>query len=274
MNILEKITNNTRKVVNERKKLLPIAALQESIYMSKECFSLKQNISNRTFGIISEFKKQSPSKGIIHQNADVEKIVSKYVEAGVAGCSVLTDEDFFGGSNADLVHARQKIDAPILRKDFIIDEYQLYESKAMGADVILLIAECLDNDEILNLAKKSKALGLEVLMEIHSEKQLDKLNEFIDIVGVNNRDLETFHVDIHTSLNLVDKIPNDFVKISESGISNAKSVVRLIQAGFQGFLIGEHFMKTENPGQSCKLFIEEIENLLQISSTKFQNHNS
>lgn len=266
MNILDKITNNTRIVVNERKQLLPISALEESMYMTRDVFSLKSNLVNRTFGIISEFKKQSPSKGVIHKNADVEAIVSKYANAGVAGCSVLTDEKFFGGSNGDLVHARQKVDVPILRKDFIIDEYQLYEAKAMGADVILLIAECLEKSEVAQLAQKAKSLGLEVLMEIHSEKQLEKLHECIDIIGVNNRDLETFNVSIQTSLDLFDKIPDDFVKISESGISNARSVVRLIEAGFQGFLIGENFMKTEDPGMACKYFIEEINALLQVAN--------
>lgn len=266
MNILQKITNHTRKVVEERKKNLPIASLEESMYMERKVFSLKEKLQNNSFGIIAEFKKQSPSKGVIHKDANVENIVSKYVEAGVAGCSVLTDEEFFGGSNADLVHARQIVNAPILRKDFIIDEYQLFEAKAMGADVILLIAECLEANELSNLAKRAKDLGLEVLMEIHSEKQLAKANCYVDIIGVNNRDLETFTVDIHTSLNLVDKIPNDFAKISESGISNAQTVVRLNQAGFKGFLIGEHFMKTENPGRSCKLFIEEIQSKLIASN--------
>lgn len=263
MNILEKITNNTRKVIEERKLLTPIEALEESMYMGREVFSLKKNLQNKTFGIIAEFKKQSPSKGIIHKNADVENIVAKYEAAGVAGCSVLTDEEFFGGSNADLVHARQKISTPILRKDFIIDEYQLYEAKAMGADVILLIAECLEKERVAQLAQKAKTLGLEVLMEIHSERQLEKLHPSIDIVGVNNRDLETFTVSIQTSLDLFDKIPNEFVKISESGISNAESVVKLTQAGFQGFLIGENFMKTNNPGAACQEFIQKCNSLLQ-----------
>lgn len=263
MNILEKITNNTRRVVEKRKQHTPITVLEESMYMGREVFSLKKNLLSKPIGIIAEFKKQSPSKGIIHKNADVENIVSKYEAAGVAGCSVLTDEEFFGGSNADLVHARQKITAPILRKDFIIDEYQLYEAKAMGADVILLIAECLEKNEVAQLAQKAKSLGLEVLMEIHSEKQLEKLHPSLDIVGVNNRDLETFNVSIQTSLNLFDKIPNDFVKISESGISNAQSVVKLTQAGFQGFLIGENFMKTTDPGLACQEFIQKCNSLLQ-----------
>jgi len=267
MNILEKITNHKRTVVEERKKMLPISSLEQSIYFSREVNSLKKNLQQSNFGIIAEFKKQSPSKGVIHKNPDVEEIVSKYVAAGVVGCSVLTDEKFFGGSSADLVHARQQVEAPILRKDFIIDEYQLIEAKSMGADVVLLIAECLTKEELFQLAKTAKQLGLEILMEIHSEKQLAKVNEYVDIVGVNNRNLETFTVDIHTSLDLVDKIPKDFEKISESGISNAMSVVRLNQAGYKGFLIGEHFMKTENPGNSCKLFIEEIQNLLVASSS-------
>ena len=258
MNILQKITTHKRIEVEQRKKLVPTSVLEQSRYFSRTVFSLKNNLKKGEFGIIAEFKKQSPSKGIIHENPDVEQIVSKYVEAGVAGCSILTDEKFFGGSTTDLIYARQKVNAPILRKDFIIDEYQLIEAKSIGADVILLIAECLTKEELYQLAKTAKGLGLEILMEVHAEKQLEKVNEYIDIVGVNNRNLETFTVDIHTSLDLFDKIPNDFAKISESGISNAKSVIRLIQAGYKGFLIGEHFMKTQNPGRSCQLFIEEI----------------
>ncbi len=266
MNILQKITDHKRIVVAERKESLPISALEQSMYFSRKVHSLKQNLQQNNFGIIAEFKKQSPSKGIIHENPDVEEIISKYVAAGVVGCSVLTDEKFFGGSNADFVHARQKVEAPILRKDFIIDEYQIIEAKSMGADVVLLIAECLTKKELFQLAKTAKSLGLEILMEIHSEAQLGKLNEYVDIVGVNNRNLETFTVDIHTSLGLVEKIPNEFEKISESGISNAKSVVRLNQVGYKGFLIGEHFMKTNDPGRNCKLFIEEVQSLLVASS--------
>lgn len=266
MNILQKIIDHKRIILEEQKKNFPISVLEQSMYFTREVFSLKKNLQQKDFGIIAEFKKQSPSKGIIHDNPDVEEIVSKYTAAGVAGCSVLTDEKFFGGSNADFIHARQKVDAPMLRKDFIIDEYQLIEAKSIGADVILLIAECLTKAELLQLAKTAKGLGLEILVEIHSEKQLEKINEYVDIVGVNNRNLETFNVNIHTSLNLIDKIPNDFEKISESGISNAKSVVRLNQVGYKGFLIGEHFMKTENPGESCRLFIEEVESLLVASN--------
>ena len=267
VNILEKITNHKREEVEEKKRLLPISVLEQSMYFTRAVNSLKQNLQQNTFGIIAEFKKKSPSKGIIHENPDVEEIISKYVKAGAVGCSVLTDEKFFGGSSADLIHARQKVEAPILRKDFIVDEYQLIEAKSMGADVILLIAECLTKEELFQLAKTAKGLGLEILMEIHSEKQLEKLNDYVDIVGVNNRDLETFSVNIHTSLDLADKIPNDFVKISESGISNAMSVVRINQAGYKGFLIGEHFMKTEDPGLACKVFIEEVKSLLVTSSS-------
>lgn len=271
MNILEKITIHKRKEVEERKVSLPVSSLEQSMYMERTIFSLKNKLASQDFGIIAEHKRQSPSKGIINPNVNVEAVVEGYVKAGATGCSVLTDEEFFGGSNADLVHARQQVEAPILRKEFIIDEYQLVEAKAMGADVILLIAECLSKEELKHLANFAKQLGLEVLMEIHSESQLEKLTDDVDIVGVNNRNLETFEVSIETSLKLISKIPDSVVKISESGISDPLSVRLLNQAGYKGFLIGEHFMKQEDPAKACKDFIAVIHqmNSNSFSSEKF-----
>ena len=258
MNILEKITIHKRKEVEARKLSLPIDSLKQSMYFDREVFSLKNKLQSQDFGIIAEHKRKSPSKGIINGNVNVEEVVEGYVKAGAVGCSVLTDEEFFGGSNADLVHARQQVEAPLLRKEFIIDDYQLIEAKSMGADVILLIAECLTKAEVKHLAHFAKQLGLEVLMEIHSEPQLEKVTDDIDIVGVNNRNLETFEVSIENSLKLVNKIPDSVVKISESGINNPMSVRTLNQAGYKGFLIGEYFMKQENPSLACKNFIDVI----------------
>lgn len=258
MNILEKITIHKRKEVEALKEVLPIASLEESMYFERPVFSLKNKLESLDFGIIAEHKRQSPSKGIINGKVNLEEVVEGYFQAGAAGCSVLTDEHFFGGTSADLVHARQQVEMPILRKDFIIDDYQLLEAKAMGADVILLIAECLSKKEVKHLAHFAKQLGLEVLMEIHSEPQLEKLTDDVDIVGVNNRNLETFEVSIENSLKLIHLIPDSVVKISESGISEPMSVRLLNKAGYKGFLIGEHFMKQENPSLACKNFIEVV----------------
>ena len=259
MNILEKITSNTRIVVEERRKLLPITVLEESMYMNREVISLKNNLEKGLFGIISEFKKQSPSKGIIHENADVEAIVSKYEEAGASGCSILTDEKFFGGCNADLVHARQKVNVPILRKDFIIDEYQLFEAKALGADVILLIASCLTPVELKNYGNLAVDLGMEVLYEVHTQEDLDKIHDLDNkLIGINNRNLKTFEVDLEHSVKLANQIPDSCIKISESGISDPRIISGLKEYGFQGFLIGENFMNQEHPGVACQEFINQI----------------
>ena len=273
MNILKKITIHKRKEVEERKVSLPIESLKQSMYFDRTVFSLKEKLATQDFGIIAEHKRQSPSKGVINGNVNVEEVVEGYVQAGAAGYSVLTDEEFFGGSNADLVHARQQVEVPILRKEFIIDEYQLIEAKAMGADVILLIAECLTKSEFKHLANFAKQLGLEILMEIHSEPQLEKLTDEVDMVGVNNRNLETFEVSIENSLKLIHQIPDTVVKISESGISNPLSVRLLNQAGYKGFLIGEHFMKEADPALACKNFIEMIHKM-DAKTISAKNFNS
>jgi indole-3-glycerol phosphate synthase len=197
--------------------------------------------------------------GIIHPNPDIETITKGYVSAGVSAISVLTDVDFFGGSNADLLAARSLNDIPLLRKDFMIDEFQIIEAKAIGADFILLIAACLSPKEIQQFGKLAQSLGMQVLLEVHNQAELERsLCENIDLVGVNNRDLTTFTVDLNHSYNLVNQIPNDFLKISESGISNPKTIMELREAGFDGFLIGENFMKTEAPEKACLEFVNAI----------------
>lgn len=267
MTILEKIVAHKQKEVAERKELYPAKLLEQSIYFATPTVSLKKYLLRPDkSGIIAEFKRRSPSKGDINAFASVEKVSIGYMQAGASALSVLTDKHFFGGSNADLTEARKFNFCPILRKEFIIDEYQLIEAKSIGADVILLIAECLEKDQVLQLAKTAKTLGLEVLLEIHSEEQLGKLNEFVDVIGVNNRNLKDFSVSIQTSIDLFSKIPDDFLKISESGISDANAIVELKQVGFQGFLIGEYFMKSADPAKTCRELIkkvESLENLLQ-----------
>ena len=216
-------------------------------------------------GIIAEFKRKSPSKGIINGNADVIKITNTYSTFGASGLSVLTDENFFGGSKDDLIKARIN-NTPILRKDFMIDAYQFYEAKAIGADVILLIAACLSVQQVKEFAALSKELGLEVLLEIHNEEELEHICDDVDFVGVNNRNLKTFEVDINTSLQLFPHIPKDKLAIAESGISNVDTIVTLKQAGFKGFLIGENFMKAANPADVFKAFTKALQASLKGSS--------
>ena len=262
--ILEKIVNHKRKEVAARKTKVTIEDFQLESYFEVPTLSLKKHLQDPTLtGIIAEFKRRSPSKGIINADADVIKTTTGYSNAKASGLSILTDEHFFGGSDDNIRIARPYNLIPILRKEFIVDEYQIYEAKAIGADVILLIAECLSKEEIYQFAKTAKSVDLEVLMEIHSENQLDKCNEYLDIIGVNNRNLKDFTVSIETSAQLFDKIPNEFVKISESGISKPESIVYLKQVGFQGFLIGEYFMLAEEPEKRMAEFAENIK-LLEL----------
>ena len=258
MTILDKIIAEKRIEIAKRKSEKTISKLENELYFNRKCLSLKENLLKSDTGIIAEFKRKSPSKGWIHENADARIIPAGYCTAGASGISILTDEPFFGGTPQDLITARPLVDCPILRKEFIVDEYQLFEAKAMGADVILLIASALSVDETNELAKKAKALGLEVLLEIHNREELEHINEYVDMVGVNNRNLKTFEVNIDVSKELADLIPDEFVKISESGISNPETVIELRKYGYKGFLMGENFMKTENPALSLKKFIELI----------------
>lgn len=260
MTILDKIIAHKKEEVEGRKKLYPIELLEQTIYMNTPVVSMKKYLLREDkSGIIAEFKRRSPSKGDINPYATVESVSIGYMQAGASGLSVLTDEHFFSGKSADLTEARKFNFCPILRKDFIIDEYQLIEAKSIGADVVLLIAECLEKEQLKRLADTAQSLGLEVLMEVHSIGQLSKLCDSVTLVGVNNRNLETFEVDIKTSLELAEAIPNEFIKISESGISEAASIIELKNAGYQGFLIGETFMKTADPAKACLHFIQEIE---------------
>ncbi len=262
LNRLEQIIATKQREVSERKSLYPAKLLEQSVHFPAPTLSMKKYLLDKgKSGIIAEFKRRSPSRGDINPYAKVEEVSISYMQAGCSGLSVLTDKTYFGGSNKDLEIARAFNFCPILRKDFIIDEYQIVEARSIGADVILLIAEVLDNAEVTRLAKFAHSLGLEVLLEMHHKDQLHKLNEDIDLVGVNNRDLKTFDVNIKTSLELVGLIPDGFTKISESGISTPQSIVKLKSAGFDGFLIGENFMRTSDPGKTCLHFIQRINNL-------------
>ena len=264
MTILDQINETKRQEIETSKKLFPQEHLMASPYFSRKCNSLKAALlKENASGVIAEFKPKSPSKGVINDTADVAEVTrgggGGYVSAGASGLSVLTDEEYFGGSIENLAKARfANPETPILRKDFMLDPYQIYEAKAHGADVILLIAESLTKELLLELTLKAKELGLEVLVEVHNEEELEKLNPQVDIVGVNNRDLRTFKVDVETSVRLSKLIPDRFVKISESGIFDPAAISKLRDAGFRGFLIGETFMKTDDPASACKEFIEDL----------------
>jgi len=259
MNILDKITADKRIEVNLRKNLIPTKQLEQSILFEREIISLATNLRTSKSGIIAEHKRRSPSKSVINQSLSVQDVAKGYEDAGVCGMSVLTDGKYFGGSLDDLLTARASCSLPLLRKEFIIDEYQILEAKAYGADVILLIAAILSREEIKQFSELAKSLNLDVLLEVHNEEELYKsIMPSLDMLGVNNRNLKTFGVSLETSKALSKIIPNDFVKISESGISSVKAIKELQPFGYQGFLIGENFMRTDNPGVSATEFINKL----------------
>lgn len=259
MNILDKIIADKRKEVALKKSLLSISQWEQSVLFERKTTSLAQALCKSETGIIAEHKRRSPSKDIINQHTNVAQVAQGYQKAGACGMSVLTDLKYFGGSLEDLLLARASVNMPLLRKEFIIDEYQILEAKAHGADIILLIAAVLTRAEIKTLSELAKSLGLEVLLEVHNEEELQKsIMPSLDMLGVNNRDLKTFNVSLETSKTLSRSIPDEFVKVSESGISSVEAIKELKEYGFQGFLIGENFMKTENPGVSAMEFIKNL----------------
>jgi indole-3-glycerol phosphate synthase len=258
MNILDTIVARKKEEVAARKQVTTAEQLKVISAYQRNCISLKERLaSGKTSGIIAEFKRQSPSKGVINNQADVVDVTNAYAQAA-AGISVLTDADFFGGSAVDLMRARVQ-QVPILRKDFMIDTYQIDEAKAMGADVILLIAACLSVNEVAEMAAYAKSVGLEVLLEIHDDTELQHICGDVDMVGVNNRNLKTFEVSLDTSLNLIQQLPKDKPAVAESGISSVENIRLLEKAGFKGFLIGENFMKTSEPGMAFLEFVEALQ---------------
>ncbi|MCO6563874.1 MAG: indole-3-glycerol phosphate synthase TrpC [Apibacter sp.] len=256
--ILDKIINCKRIEIENSKSQVSISDLEYKIRNIKKRQSFKESLLKSSTGIIAEFKRRSPSKGWIFREAKIEGIIPYYSQNGASAISILTDSDFFGGNLQDLEKANNITQTPLLRKDFIMDEYQLYEAKAYGASAILLIASALTIEKTKELAKKAKKLELEVLLELHHENELDYINEWVDIVGINNRNLKTFITEVQTSFNLSNKIPSEFLKISESGISSSQTVKELMQVGYKGFLMGENFMKSKDPGKALLEFIEEL----------------
>jgi len=259
MNILEEIAQYKIKENKERKELYPVKLLEQSKYFESPTISMKEYILRPDkSGIIAEFKRRSPSKPSINLYATPEEITIGYMQAGASALSILTDENYFGGSLKDLETARHFNYCPVLRKDFIIDEYQIIEAKSKGADAILLIAEILTKEQVASLSQFAQSLGLEILMEIHSKEQLDKVPSTINLLGINNRNLKTFEVSINASLEIAQDLKTDLTLVSESGIKGIDSIKVLKDAGFEGFLIGEAFMKHSNPAEHCRMLAQQI----------------
>jgi indole-3-glycerol phosphate synthase len=259
MNALQKIIDHKKNEVKQLEALYPIELLKQSKYYNSPTVSLCAYLKRKDkSGIIAEFKKQSPSAGVINKYLSIEKTSIGYMQAGASALSILTDKTFFGGSSEDLSTARKYNFCPILRKDFIINEYQIIESKSIGADAILLIAAVLTKEKIIELTDKAHQLGMEVLLELHHADELTQLYDKVNVVGVNNRDLNTMKIDIQQSVLMSELLPKDILKISESGIENIDTIIKLKLLGYNGFLIGSHFMKQPQPHLACKEFIKEL----------------
>jgi indole-3-glycerol phosphate synthase len=259
MNILDTIIAHKKIEVALDKRLFTIRDLEETIPFNMPCISLKKRYQQKsTTGIIAEYKRKSPSKGIINDQALVDTVVAQYEQYGAAACSILTDSEFFGGSNEDILKVRGKANLPILRKEFIIDEFQIVQAKSIGADVILLIAACLSVNEVKQLSAFAKSFGLEVLLELHDEAELLHICDSVDFVGINNRNLKNFEVNLEQSVIMKNKISTNFISIAESGIHSVENLQFLKKEGFDGFLIGEKFMKEINPGLAFEAFVKQI----------------
>jgi indole-3-glycerol phosphate synthase len=257
MTILDKIIERKKEEITISKPKISIDHLKNSDFFGRKSFSLKESVKNKS-GIIAEFKRKSPSKGIINDQIQPLKVVSAYENFGASGISILTDTDFFGGSFDDILNVRNHIHIPILRKDFMVDEYQFYEAKSIGADAVLLIAACLSPDQVLEFTELAHQLDMEVLLEIHTEDELNHFNSKIDLVGINNRNLKDFKVDLQHSVLLKDQLPKDVLSIAESGIYSTENFRYLKEKGFDGFLMGEYFMKNEDPANKFAEFVSNV----------------
>ncbi|WP_114820586.1 indole-3-glycerol phosphate synthase TrpC [Chryseobacterium sp. KLBC 52] len=257
MTILDKIIERKKEEVAAAKSRISPDRLKDTAFFGRKTYSLKESIKNRS-GIIAEFKRQSPSKGIINNSVQPLEVVSAYENFGASGISILTDHDFFGGNLNDILDVRNEITIPILRKDFMIDEYQFYEAKSIGADVVLLIASCLSPAQVKEFTELAHQLKLEVLLEIHTEDELNHFNSKIDLVGINNRNLKDFKVDLHHSVQLKNQLPKEVLSVAESGIYSLEDFQFLKEKGFDGFLMGEYFMKNTDPAKAFEEFTSQI----------------
>jgi indole-3-glycerol phosphate synthase len=260
--ILDRIIKDKKLEVRQRKSETSIERLKKSPFFNRTPVSLMKSLCKKNaYGIIAEFKRMSPSAGRINRNADPVGITQGYIHAGASALSVLTDRKYFAGSRDDLMRVREVNNCPILRKDFMIDPYQVLEAKAIGADAILLIASVLNNSTIRQLTLKAHDLGMEVILEIHDSSELAYVNRDIDIVGVNNRNLKKIETDVQISIDLAGKIPEEKLMISESGIHDPETINYLKSLGYRGFLIGEYFMKHNKPDKTCRKFIEKLKSV-------------
>lgn len=257
MTILDKIIEQKKEEVAAAKLRISLDRLKDTAFFGRPTYSLKESIKNKS-GIIAEFKRQSPSKGIINNNAEPLEVVSAYEKFGASGISILTDHDFFGGNLNDVLSVRNEINIPILRKDFMIDEYQFYEAKSIGADVVLLIASCLSPAQVQEFTDLAQELKMEVLLEIHTEDELKHFNSKIHLVGINNRNLKDFKVDLQHSVQLKNQLPKGVLSVAESGIYSLKDFQFLKEKGFDSFLMGEYFMKNTNPAKAFEEFASQI----------------
>jgi indole-3-glycerol phosphate synthase len=258
-NILQEVVDKRKATVQQLKNIVPFEAWEMMPLFDKTCLSLKNSLLDESLtGIIAEFKRASPSKGIINNRADLMDVVTDYEIHGASAVSILTEPLYFKGSNDDVLNVADTMNIPLLRKDFIFDKYQIAEAKAIGADVILLIAASLTPKEVQQLATYANSIGLEVLLELHAETELDHICDEVSIIGINNRSLKTFEVDVERSLRMAEKIPTGKIKVAESGIDNPAMITLFKQHGFKGFLIGECFMKEPNPGKAFKKFVAQL----------------
>ncbi|MGG5210423.1 indole-3-glycerol phosphate synthase TrpC [Chryseobacterium sp. MIQD13] len=257
MTILDKIIERKKEEIAVSMAKISTDHLKDSEFFGRPTFSLKESVKNKS-GIIAEFKRKSPSKGIINDKVQPLEVTSAYENFGASGISILTDKDFFGGSFDDILSVRNHISIPVLRKDFMVDEYQFYEARSIGADAVLLIAACLSPTQVKEFTELAHQLGLEVLLEIHTEEELKHFNSGIDLVGINNRNLKDFKVDLQHSVLLKDQLPKEVLSVAESGIYNVEDFKYLKEKGFDGFLMGEYFMKNEDPANKFAEFVSNI----------------
>lgn len=258
MDILDKIIAFKRNEVKVNKKLYPVGKLEKSVFFRQKMPSFFEAILKPGPSIIGEFKRKSPSKGVINISADIEQVAKGYQEAGIDAISILTDNEFFGGNNDDLFKVACQVKIPLLRKDFIVDEYQVVESKSIGASAILLIASALNRREVDRLTDLALNLGMDILFEIHDEKDLEKMSNKIKIIGVNNRNLKTFIVNMDNSIDLLTRLPVNYIKVAESGFQTYNDVKQLFTRGYNAFLIGEKFMRSDDPGLTAAEFIKDL----------------
>ena len=263
MDILDTIIAYKKKEIEAKKMVFPVTRLEDTVFFKKSMPSFYEALAKPGPSIIGEFKRKSPSKGVININSEVEDVAKGYEEAGIAAMSILTDMEFFGGEEQDLQNVAGFTSLALLRKDFIVDEYQVIESKSIGASAILLIASVLSRKEVKNFTDLALNLGMDVLFEIHDDKDLSKTYHRIRIVGVNNRNLKTLEVNMDHSSELFAQLPENSLKVAESGFKAHKDVKKLFDSGYDAFLIGENFMRSKNPGKAAAKFIEDLREILK-----------